>query len=75
MAIVTVGIDLANNIFRVHGVDESGKPAPLRLAVAGAKLIELIANLASYRYGHRPQQRRHAAHLLAIFAKQTKICP
>jgi hypothetical protein len=27
MAIVTVGIDLAKNVFAVHGVDESGKPA------------------------------------------------
>ena len=26
MAIVTVGIDLAKNVFAVHGVDESGKP-------------------------------------------------
>ena len=27
MTIVTVGIDLAKNVFAVHGVDESGKPA------------------------------------------------
>lgn len=26
MAIVTVGIDLAKNVFAVHGVSESGKP-------------------------------------------------
>lgn len=25
MAIVTVGIDLAKNVFAIHGVDESGK--------------------------------------------------
>ncbi len=45
MAIVTVGIDLAKNVFVVHGVDESGKPALVRPEVPRAKLLELIANL------------------------------
>jgi len=45
MAIVTVGIDLAKNVFAVHGVDELGKPALVRPEVPRAKLIELIANL------------------------------
>jgi transposase len=26
MAIVTVGVDLAKNVFAVHGVDATGKP-------------------------------------------------
>ena len=26
MSIVTIGIDLAKNVFAVHGVDEAGKP-------------------------------------------------
>ena len=45
MAIVIVGIDLAKNVFAVHGVDEAGKPALVRPEVARAKLLELIANL------------------------------
>jgi len=45
MAIVTVGIDLAKNVFAVHGVDEAGKPALVRPEIARAKLLELIANL------------------------------
>ena len=45
MAIVTLGIDLAKNVFAVHGVDESGKPVPLRPSVPRAKLLELIASL------------------------------
>lgn len=45
MAIVTVGIDLAKNVFAVHGVDESGKPALVRPEVPRTKLLELIANL------------------------------
>jgi transposase len=27
MTIITVGIDLAKNVFAVHGVDATGKPA------------------------------------------------
>jgi transposase len=45
MAIVYVGIDLAKNVFAVHGVDDAGKPALVRPAVARAKLHELIAAL------------------------------
>ncbi len=46
MAIVTVGIDLAKNVFAVHGVDETGKPALVRAVVKRAALLELIAELA-----------------------------
>ena len=45
MTIVTVGIDLAKNVFAVHGVGESGKPELVRPEVPRAKLIELIAGL------------------------------
>ena len=30
MVIITIGIDLAKNVFAVHGVDESGKSALVR---------------------------------------------
>ena len=45
MGIVYVGIDLAKNVFAVHGVDEAGKPALVRPAVPRARLHELIASL------------------------------
>ena len=45
MAIVTVGIDLAKNVFAVHGVDETGKPVLVRPDVPRAKLLELVANV------------------------------
>ena len=45
MTIVTVGIDLAKNVFAVHGVDATGKPMLLRPSVASAKLLELVASL------------------------------
>ena len=45
MAILYVGIDLAKNVFAVHGVDAHGKPALVRPLVPRAKLHELIAAL------------------------------
>jgi len=45
MSIVYVGVDLAKNVFAVHGVDEAGKPVLVRPAVPRAKLHELIASV------------------------------
>ena len=45
MAIVFVGIDLAKNLFAVHGVDDHGKPVLVRPSVARAKLHALIASV------------------------------
>ena len=46
MTILTIGIDLAKDVFAVHGVDEAGKPALVRPSVRRANLLELIAGLA-----------------------------
>jgi transposase len=62
MAIVTVGIDLAKNVFAVHGVDETGKPALVRSEVPRAKLLELIANLPPCIIG------------MEIAAKNARMC-
>lgn len=45
MSIVTIGIDLAKNVFAVHGVDATGKAVLVRPNVPRAKLLELIASL------------------------------
>ncbi len=45
MAIVTVGIDLAKNVFAVHGVGIGGKPELVRPEVKRAKLLQLVASL------------------------------
>ena len=45
MTILTVGIDLAKNVFAVHGIDEHGKPVLVRPVVPRARLHELIASL------------------------------
>ena len=45
MAILTVGIDLAKNVFAVHGVDESGTAQLRQPKVARGKLNALVASL------------------------------
>ena len=45
MAILTVGIDLAKNVFAVHGVNESGTAQLRQPKVARAKLNALFAAL------------------------------
>ena len=45
MSIVTVGIDLAKNVFAVHGGYATGKPVLVRPSVSRGKLLELIATL------------------------------
>lgn len=44
MNVTTLGIDLAKNVFQLHGVDRHGKMA-LTKRVTRAKLAETVANL------------------------------
>jgi transposase len=44
-AVVRVGIDLAKNVFAVHGVNAGGKPVLIRPAVRREQLLELLAQL------------------------------
>jgi hypothetical protein len=44
MQLTTIGIDLAKNVFRVHGVDRAGKAA-LRKKVTRRQLLPLLADL------------------------------
>ena len=45
MAIVTLGIDLAKNVFALHGVDATGKAVLVRPSVPRGKLMDLVASL------------------------------
>jgi hypothetical protein len=56
MTIVSVGIDLAKNVFAVHGVDATGKPALVRPSVPRARLLELIASLPPSARPHSDAQ-------------------
>ena len=67
MAIVTIGIDLAKNVFAVHGVDATGKAVLVRPSVARAKLLELIASLPPCLIGMEACSGAH--HWAREFAK------
>ncbi|MDR6496815.1 transposase [Paraburkholderia terricola] len=45
MAIVTLGIDLAKNVFALHGVGTTGKPELVRPEVRRSRLLEVVASL------------------------------
>ena len=45
MSIVTLGIDLAKNVFALHGVNAAGKAELVRPSVSRAKLCEVVASL------------------------------
>jgi len=45
MAIVCVGIDIAKNVFAVHGINEAGRPELVRPAVPRDKLLALVSAL------------------------------
>ncbi|SMB25772.1 transposase [Sterolibacterium denitrificans] len=51
MEIVTLGIDLAKNLFALHGVDAAGKIVLQHPAVKRAKLLEVTASLPPCRIG------------------------
>jgi transposase len=44
-SVATLGIDLAKNVFALHGVNGEGKAQLLRPSVARAKLNEMVASL------------------------------
>ena len=67
MAILYVGIDLAKNVFAVHGVDSAGKPELVRPKVARAKLHELIASLPPCTIGMEVCSGAH--HWARLFAQ------
>ncbi len=45
MSIITVGIDLAKNVFAVHGVDDNGKAVLVKPKVSREHLPALVAQL------------------------------
>ena len=42
--VTTIGLDLAKNLFQVHGADAQGRPV-LRRRLARGKVLEFFANL------------------------------
>lgn len=71
--VTTVGIDLAKNVFSVHGVDASGEVL-LRKAVSRAKLSELVAQLAPCLIGMEACSGAHEwARRFAVFGHTVKL--
>ena len=59
MSIITIGIDLAKNIFAVHGVNENGHAEVVKPKVARDPLLPLIANLPPCLIGWRACSGAH----------------
>ncbi len=57
MKIIYLGIDLAKNVFAVHGVDESGKAVLVRPNVRREQLLELVATLPPCVVGMEARSR------------------
>ena len=60
MPIVTVGINLAKNVFAAHGGYAKGKPVLLGPSVSRAKLLELIATVPPCLIGIEACPTAHA---------------
>ena len=73
---ITVGIDLAKNVFAVHAVDDNGKLVLVKPKVARKDLAELIAQLppaligmeacsGAHHWAREPEGAGHAVKLIA----------
>ena len=76
MNVTTVGIDLAKNVFSVHGVDAHGKVV-LKKTVSRGKLLELFANLPPALIGMEACSGAHhwARQLIALGHDARIIAP
>ena len=76
MSIITVGIDLAKNVFAVHGVDEAGRAALVKPKVSREQLLPLIVQLPPCVIGmeacsgahHWARQFRQYGHSVKLMA-------
>ncbi len=81
MSIITVGIDLAKNVFAVHGVDDNGKAVLVKPKVSRDQLLPLVAQLPPCVIGmeacsgahHWARQFRQHGHTVKLMAP--KLCP
>ncbi len=77
MKVTTLGIDLAKQVFQLHGVDEAGR-AVLRRQVRRDQLLALVANMAPMLIGmeacgsahHWARQLQALGHTVRLIAPQ-----
>jgi hypothetical protein len=51
--VITVGVDLAKNVFQLHGVDETGRPV-LRRQLRRSQMLEFFQRLPGCLVGMKP---------------------
>ena len=76
MSIIRVGIDLAKNVFAVHGVDDKGKSVLVKPKVSRQQLLPLVAQLPPCTIGmeacsgahHWARQFRQHGHTVKLMA-------
>ena len=74
MSIVTVGIDLAKDVFAVHGVDAAGKALLVKPRVARDQLAALIAEFAPCLIGMEAcSGAHHWARLFSVHGHTVKL--
>ncbi|MDX9842646.1 MAG: IS110 family transposase [Aquabacterium sp.] len=74
MAIIAVGIDLAKNVFAVHGVNAGGKAVLVRPTVKRDALLELVAKLPPCLIGMEACSGAHYwAREFAKFGRDVRI--
>jgi len=74
MSIITIGIDLAKNVFAVHGVDEDGKVALVKPKVSREQLLPLIVQLPPCRIGMEAcSGAHHWARLFRAYGHDVKL--
>ena len=66
--IVALGIDLAKNVFALHGVDDAGQPVLMRPNVARSALVEVVAKLPPCLIGMEACSGAH--HWARLFAQR-----
>ena len=74
MSIIVIGIDLAKNIFAVHGVNENGHAALVKPKVSRDQLLPLIANLPPCTIGMEAcSGAHHWARLFRVYGHTIKL--
>lgn len=75
MAVTTIGIDLAKNVFQIHGVDESGK-CKLKKKIKRAQMAEFFANMKPCLIGMEACAGAHYwARILTAQGHAVKLMP
>jgi transposase len=75
MQVTTVGLDLAKNLFQVHGADAEGRPV-LKRRLARGKVLEFFANLPACLVGLEAcVAAHHWARELTRLGHQVRLMP